>query len=97
MSYGLRVWDASGSLWFDETTRASRVLGQVNTGTQDGSIVVPDFAQGTPFYIVLNINPAEIGTPRPNVSVDTSQNRLSWVMRNGLYNPVPCDIIYGVY
>lgn len=61
MADGLKVWDASGNLTFDGTTRISRVIGTlpVSAGAL-GSVTDAGFATGTPYCLCLRIN---AGTP----------------------------------
>lgn len=96
MAYGLRVWDASGNLTLDTSTRLGRVLGYVEV-TTDGSLTVPGFSTGTAFARVNttgnSVGPdAEYSWP-PNISI--SNNTLSWSYPSSTKGPAV--IIYGVY
>ncbi|QOK96592.1 hypothetical protein HF909_09175 [Ralstonia pseudosolanacearum] len=90
MGQGIQVFNADGSLQFDSSSRLSRVLGQVYSGTDPGSISVPGFVQGTPWYHCIGVgNSALI----PEVSI--SGTTLSWAFPWATHNPAL--IIYGVY
>lgn len=52
MPSGLRVWDESGSLTVDLSTRIAKFLGTIQA-TSAGSLTVPEFAMGTPFIISM--------------------------------------------
>lgn len=90
MSYGLRVWDASGNLHIDTSTLMGRILGQVAV-TGAGSVTNAGFATGTPFYLELhkNNNPAYL-------SFTMSGTTLSWTVTNSSYS-VDSVVLYGVY
>lgn len=54
MTWGIRTWDEFGNLVMDVSTRCGRIIGLVDPGPNAGSIVVPEFVQGTPFPSFLN-------------------------------------------
>lgn len=51
MTAGLQVWDANGVLVLDITTRLTRLVGSLDTGTSNGSFALPDHS-GDPFIMV---------------------------------------------
>lgn len=51
---GLQVFDSNGSCILDVTDRLTRVLGEFETGTSDGSISDSNLASGQPWYIIQN-------------------------------------------
>ncbi len=55
MAAGLQLWDSSGNLLLDTSTRTGFVLGRVDiiSTNQNGSVTESAFGDGTPFYFVL--------------------------------------------
>jgi len=96
MSTGLKVWDASGSLTFDTTTRCGRVLGVTTATGSSGSITNADFSQGTPWAIAVTLSSTS-SVPIPCYTT-FSGNTLNWAyptsISGGYYNTM---IVYGVY
>lgn len=95
MASGLRVWDASGNLIVDTTTRLGTVLGTVTTTKANGSITNAGFAQGTPFYSVCGITDAySVFSPK----ITLSGNTMSWAFNtSGANSNTSQFIVYGVY
>jgi hypothetical protein len=98
MPAGLQVWDAAGNLVVDITTRLSRFLGSVNSGTSGGSISVPDLAQGTPFYfVIISGGAVPVGSFGPEVTFSgTNNTTMSWSFASGR-TPLAATIYYGVF
>jgi hypothetical protein len=94
MASGLRVWDNVGNLLIDTSTRMGRVLGQISTGTADGSVTSAGFATGAPFYAIVpkSGSPAAINTP--NITI--TGNTMSWSF-SGVPSPQDSLVLYGVY
>lgn len=98
MADGLKVWDASGNLTFDGTTRISRVLGSIGVSAgATGSVTDAGFATGTPYCICVRTN---AGTPtQPNNS--NIPPIISFAGTTMSYNvAAPSNdhlLIYGVY
>lgn len=90
MPAGLQVWDASGQLVIDLANRLTRIIGMVDTGGTSGSISVPGFSQGTPFYAVVPLN-AYLDSYQLTARASVTGNTLSWT------SGVSSRIIYGVY
>lgn len=94
MTYGLRIRAANGNTILDTNFRMGRVLGQITIDsnvTTSGSISVPGFAQGTPFYVAEQLNEVNKGY----FFITVSGTTLSWELR-GL-SPRVCYVTYGVY
>lgn len=92
MPQGLEVYDANGVLVIGITDRLQRVLGSVYTGTGAGSLTVPGFASGVPFYFVRRDgNLDSINTLQPK-NVTVQGNTLSWSA-----DGQALTILYGVY
>jgi len=88
---GLQVFGADGKLQVDIGQRIGRIIGKFNTGTSPGSITVPDFAQGSPFYLISLFN-SGVTVFGPVVTI--SGTTLSWT-----FDRTPAEaglITYGV-
>lgn len=99
MTVGVRIRNSdTGKIVLDITDRLTRILGSVNTGTNPGSIVVPEFAQGSPWYYFAGVgrsSPFDNGN-KPIVTI--SGNTLSWAFTNFSGRTRYADtIIYGLY
>lgn len=93
---GLDVWDASGRHVFGTSTRCARLLGQVNTGTGNGSINDGRLTEGTPFFQIISTAQNTL-TYVPAVTF--SGSTLSWTWPGSLdatYHS-NCVITYGVF
>lgn len=95
MTYGLKVWDASGAtLTLDTDYQITRVLGTVSTGTSSGSTTFPFAAAGgTPWWSLI-VTTTVSGAQRPDVT--RSGDTLSWAF-SASGTPTDCKIIAGVY
>lgn len=77
------------------TTRLSLILGVVETTEFAGSISVPQFASGTPWFSVVGFLTANVYQP-PNISI--SGNVLSWApFQGGGPGYARVRVLYGVY
>jgi len=95
MAYGFRARDAAGNITVEYVDRLTRVLGTVETGTSNGSIIIPP-ADGTPFYALAGAAGLGVGIIYPTVSL--SGRTLSWSFNFGAsswWRSV--TIVYGVY
>ena len=100
MATGIKIWDASGNLIFDETSRAGRVLGTTVVNGGSGSIPNGDFSQGTPWAIAFKLGTGLAGSGLICPCYTSfSGNTLNWA-----YGPVSGQsadyqtfIAYGVY
>lgn len=97
MSYGLIVYDAGGNPIVNVADRLGRIIGSVNVGTTNGSVVVPQFSMGIPFYFLRADGPQQ-GTFPPTITI--SGNTLSWSQPSGYnsaWDKTPGTIFYGIY
>ncbi|TRM51478.1 hypothetical protein YH64_018435 [Achromobacter sp. LC458] len=51
MTAGLMMWNSDGTLLFGPNTVIGRTLGVLTTTTSPGSLYVPEFALGEPFFM----------------------------------------------
>ena len=78
MTAGLQIWDSSGAVVLDTSTRVGTVVGSVDTGARNGSISVPETMAGDPLYFAKQISfPLQVAYIYPNISL--SQGTLTWV------------------
>lgn len=91
---GLQCWDASGQLVLDVTDRLTRVLGEFDTGTANGSLTNDGLRGGTPWYNISHPNSGELINLVPLV-VWIGDNTLIWTFSRD--NPVSLHVMYGVY
>jgi hypothetical protein len=91
MPAGLQVFDAAGNLEIDVTTRLTRILGSA-TVNSTGSVDVPEFAEGSPWYVVT-VDPT---TPYAEPGITFSGTALSWDYGGATFRAT-VTIIYGVY
>jgi hypothetical protein len=91
---GVQVFDASGNLLIDVTTRLSRVIGtQTITAGSSGSLAVPNATQGQIWWA---ISPSNGSRYVPLISI--SGNTISWSTNTSYPNgPVDSLLIYGLY
>jgi hypothetical protein len=99
MPQGLQVWDASGNLILDTSTRLGRVLGYQDVGgyPYSGTIPVPGIeTYGTPFITVYN--PNSIVTPYwANVAVFYYLETIYWSTDVSTVGENQFRAIWGVY
>ncbi|MNM35028.1 hypothetical protein D3C81_456940 [compost metagenome] len=97
MAQGLQVFDTAGNTVLDTTARLGIVLGYVDTGTVDGSLAVPDFIRGTPFFFMTPLEAMAPSQLVPGVSV--SGTSLVWAFIGGASNSLKISvrIYYGIY
>lgn len=97
MPIGMQVFNEDGSLRTDLAKRYSKLMGSIYTW-QDGSLWVPEFSLGEPFFIVTPDSSMGDKGKRPVVVV--SGNTLSWwyayAPNQGFYNK-GVTIDYGYY
>jgi hypothetical protein len=90
----MQVYDASGNIIVDTSTKLGQILGTVSTGISNGSVTNSAFSFGAPFYFIL---PSGSGyNVQPDVDITGATLSWSWVTSGESYNN-PCTIIYGVY
>jgi len=98
MPVGMEIYGPDGSTWLSMTTKFCRFFGYVVV-SDNGSMSIPEFSQGTPFYVVSPIDSTSPdGGHKPVVTV--SGITMSWAYlfapQAGRYK-VTCRIYYGVY
>lgn len=78
MQAGLQVWDANAVMTLDTSDRMGIVIGFQDAIPASGSVVVPKFADGEPFYFTQMSTRWQDsrGFVLPTVSI--SGNTLSW-------------------
>ncbi len=97
MADGIKVWDASGNLTFDGTTRISRVLGTISVaqGTS-GSLSDAGFATGTPYCVAsrTNATPTSFGGANTGPIISFAGTTMFYDLANPTGDHL---LIYGVY
>lgn len=93
MVWTCRARDAAGNLLFDGSYQLGRIAGYVDVSA-NGSMNVPAFSQGTPFFIAVPLSASGLlRAPR----VTASGTTLSWTYSTtGNYGNVVTRIFYGV-
>lgn len=94
---GLQCFDASGNLMLDVTDRLTVVLGNFDTGTENGSIANAALLLGEPWYYVSSYA-TDYFTP-PNwraLHVSVSGQTLSWVHQTNGVGTANYNVVYGV-
>lgn len=95
MGLGMQVFDASGNLMIDVTTRLSRVIGTtlIPAGSTN-SLAVPNTSQGTIWYAIYGGGNGNRYSPVITVSSGT----ISWSPHGGFPGgPVDVTMVYGLY
>lgn len=95
MPQGLQCWDASGNMTLDITDRLTRYLGEVYTGTTDGSITDVNLSTGTPWFVMRDTSNFESFNEAP-CTLSISGNTISWTF-GSTGARTNKKIIYGVY
>lgn len=101
MAAGLQIWDQSGRLMLDATSRVGRIKGQASVAGSAGSVAA-DLSDGTPFYsfqpdfLFAHINNQ---TPCPIFTINAGG--ISWVYSssaglNYAY-PITGNVFFGVF
>lgn len=94
MAAGLRVKDGAGNLIVEYSTRMSLALGSLALADDHaaGSMVVPEFALGTPYVAVMSAQRFKTaGAIRKIPTATVSGTTLSWSAGDA------CYLSYGVY
>lgn len=93
MTWTCRARDAAGNLLFDGSYQLGRIAGYVDVSA-NGSMDVPAFSQGVPFFIAVPIA-TNVFARSPRVTA--SGTTLSWTYStDGNYSNVVTRIFYGV-
>ncbi len=105
MPAGFQTFDENGNVILDLTTRTVKFLGRVYSGTTPGTIYVPGFAEGTPFWLIVPrgttgpyFDPAQVYLSNGNLN-------LNWTFPKDevappykpRYTSVASDIFYGIF
>lgn len=81
MSYGIKVWDSSGSLVIDTSTRITRLITTFAiTAGNTGSTTISDFDSNKGFYFCVPQVPSNIGDEfkNNNPSETLLPHKLTW-------------------
>jgi len=94
MGVGAQVFDESGNLMIDVTTRLSRLFGTLLIGAgSTGSVIVADSGTGAIWYALYTANGNRY-SPVMTISGDT----ISWSPRGGFPGgAVDATMLYGRY
>lgn len=79
MAAGLQVFDSSGALVLDETTKVGRALDLFQTGTSDGSYIYAGVVHNKIYATIV-----DGGAYSPSIAVDG--NKISWVFHSAKVN-----------
>ena len=99
MPQGLQVWDASGNLILDTSTRLGRILGWADIGgyPYSGSIALPTIEAGAQVFVTV-YNPISIVTPYwASVYVAVVGSNIDWSVDVTSFGDGTLRLIYGVY
>lgn len=96
MAAGLELYNEDGSVKMSLTDRLGRVVGSVQTGAMDGSLLDSKMAagqNGEPFFALYY--PEGYGLFGPSVSIG-ADGRISWSY-SGASPRSNCTIVYGMF
>ena len=95
MGLGMQVFDASGNIMIDVTTRLSRVIGTVAIpAASTSSLAVPNTMQGTIWYSIYGGGNGNRYSP----VITVSGGVISWSPRGGFPGgAVDVTMVYGLY
>lgn len=97
MAWGLRLRDSAGNVLVDITTRLTRMIGSLQTGTTNGSITdVAGFTGQSVWWALVPTGAVGIKLA-PAVTYNASTKTLSWATPSGRPSHTNCVLIYGVY
>lgn len=93
MPQGLQLFDGNGGVTLNITDRITRMVGSTTLPQNHGagSVVVPEFARGTGFAMVLSTDGLLSNSPYQATTVSISGTTLSWSTGSG------CTIVWGAY
>jgi len=80
MPTGLQVFDATGRIMLDTTTRLGRIYSTFSSGVADGAVSVSALADGGEPFVFVEDNSADltIATPYAYPNVTVSGTTVSW-------------------
>lgn len=99
MSWGVRVKNASGRVSVDFSSNLARDLRDIYTGVSDGAVLIPEWASGRGWFVVLETLPLSAPTPAstsPNVWKSGSTLYWAWPSFWN-WSKTPATIRVGVY
>lgn len=99
MPQGLQIWDGSGNLILDTSTRLGRILGWVDVGgyPYSGSIPLPAVEAGAQMFATI-YNPNSLVTPYwASVYVAIVAGNLDWSVDVTTFGENTLRVVYGVY
>lgn len=94
--WGERYRDPAGNVIFDTSWRIGRIFGSVHV-TDNGSMNVPQFAEGTPFYVCLGETGNDYNPPNVSVSGTTLQWSYAAFPPPSGTTKSPATILFGAY
>ena len=100
MAQGLQVFDANGKVVVNMQTRISKVLGEVTTNRQDGSLTDARLLDGTMWYAITEL---DYGGDYSALEVKANGSTLSWTQKyptsgsQVLYTDNGFTFVYGIY
>lgn len=97
MAAGFKVWNNDGSVKFDLTTRLTRLVGSIGTGTQDSFIDVPTQGNNV-FFFAVTTDPSRPTRGMPNVTITVlspAVSRLGWNFTDN--TRTSCTLYYGLW
>ena len=101
MPQGLQVFDANGNTVVDVTTRLTKYLGTIDTGTSGGSIVNNALLDGDLWMIdiekTLYYDQSSSVLTWNMVEFTKSGNTLSWAFPNNGRYKICKKVMYGIY
>lgn len=93
MSIGLQTFDETGAVILDTTTIVGLAIGNISTGTVNGSYTDSRLSEGTPFAM-SQPNLMGPGTVAPVVTL--SADTISWEYPPGNGERASCIIVFGI-
>lgn len=101
---GLRIYDASGNIMLDATTRLTKYIGTLSIGTSDGSYIDDRLQEGEFWYMTLKLNDYKKCYGMTNKfteflpKITREGNTIKWTYTNNdtTYR-TGLTIMYGVY
>ena len=96
---GLQCFDSDGNITLDVTDRLTRVLGEFDTGTLDGTLTDDNLLDGSPWFYCYPSD-ANMGAFRIPCKIVFQGNKITWTFegaRRGQDTRFNTRVIYGVY
>lgn len=100
MAVGLQLWDASGRLVLDGSTRCGRIKDMVYVNGSDGAVGA-NLSDGTPWWSFMPeflFKHISMNAPVPIIDIDANGVRWRYsTTSDGYRTPVQGWLVYGVY